>query len=169
MFKNVGREIRIWAKVLVILQMIPVAIGAIAVAFAMISQDPDLTVPAILVGIIILVVGFFIARLGGLLLYSWGEMVVRVSAIDDKLNRMNPPMPYMPDPYAPAPYSTPAPPPTYPPIKPTIAEQKAEQQGCSTPVQPIPREPEEWYCAVCGKKNAPEGRWCENCGTKREI
>lgn len=167
MFKNVGREIRIWAKVLVVLQMIPVTIGAVAVALAMISRSSKLLVPAILLGIIIMVVGFFIARLGGLLLYSWGEMVVRVSDIDDKLARMNPPMPYAPDPYAP--YGAPTPPPAYVPVKPTIAEQKAERQGCSTPPQPMPREPEEWYCAVCGTKNAPEGRWCENCGTKREI
>lgn len=163
MFKNVGNKIRIWAKVLVVLQMIPIAIGAVATAGSLISINEDFTVLGILAAIVILLLGYLIASLSAMFLYSWGEMVVRVTSIDEKLDRLQPPMPPMPEQfYAPAAYQ-PAPVQPVAPVSPIeVSFEPQPEEAYSAPVT------QGWYCPVCGKQNPAIGKWCKNCGTKRE-
>lgn len=164
MFKNVGREIRIWAKVFLVAQMIPVVIGAFAAAGAIITVNEDFVFLGILAGILIVFIGYIFARLSCMMLYSWGEMVVRVTAIDEKLENMAPPVPPMPMPeafYAPAPYQQPVDEPVNLPVDAVYSRPTA-------PVNDGNAHPQDWVCPVCGKQNPAIGKWCKNCGTKRE-
>ena len=124
MFKRVGKEIRIWAKVLVILEMIPIVLAAIVCALYCITEGPsDIgVVLGIALGILIIVVGYFLARLSAIMLYSWGELVERVVCIDERLEKIEhrpaaPAVPAAPVAPAPAPYN----PPTYPSYAPPVA------------------------------------------------
>lgn len=89
MFKRVGKEIRIWAKVLVILQLIPAVILCIGGAFLLIEEADFPPVLAILAALVVLVLWYFLVRLSMIMLYSWGELVERVVCIDEKLEKMS--------------------------------------------------------------------------------
>ena len=65
MFKNIGKKIKLLAKILCWLQII--AYMATAVFFMVMDQ--------ILLGFVILVVGFLVAWIGSFLLYGFGELV----------------------------------------------------------------------------------------------
>lgn len=153
MFKNVGREIRTWAKVFLVLQMIPIVVGAVAAAWYLIDLNQEYMVLGILAAVVIVLVGYLLARFSTILLYSWGELIVRVTSIDEKLSAGNAPVApptYMPPAYV----HTPAPMP--------LAQRKEEKAAPEKPAE------EPWICPSCGTKNLPFGRWCEHCGTRRE-
>ena len=110
MFKRVGKEIRTWAKVLVILEMIPIVLAGIACAlyFIMDGYGDEFVVIGILCGILIIVVGYFLARLSAIMLYSWGELVERTVCIDERLEKLENRMAVPAAPAAPVMYNPPA-------------------------------------------------------------
>lgn len=196
MFKRVGKEIKTWAKVLVILQMIPVVLLGLAACCGgfVISDGMNeslYAVVGIVVGILIIVLGYLLARLSAILLYAKGEAVDRLMRIDERLERLekrNPTESAGTPPTAPNPGFTPGG--FYPPVRPTPIPRPAP-----APVPPVPApapapvvqepvdeemtiaatsspvDPEQtitdWFCPVCGQKNPFDGSWCRNCGTKR--
>lgn len=194
MFKRVGKEIRVWAKVLVILQMIPIVIAGIVCAVAGFMYDTSFGVIGIIAGILVIVLGYLLARLSAIMLYSWGEVVERVACIDEKLDKMNMPAPAAPA--APSPYAPPSyayAPPAHPPVAnpapvksaPVMATPIASVPVNNDPIldddytqaavsRPAPAKfsapvPAEWICPNCGQKNSADGNWCRNCGTKKSV
>lgn len=187
MFKRVGREIRVWARVLFILQLIPVVLGGIACGIAGFAYDPDYGVIGILAGILFIVLGYLLVRFGALMLYSWGELVDRAARIDEKLEKMNAPAPVQP---APAPYAAPAyayaPPVNPAPVVPAAPVKAAPVMSVPVVNVPVKDDPileddytqavsrpapvaAEWICPNCGQVNAADGSWCRNCGTKKTV
>lgn len=135
MFKRVGKEIKTWAKVLVILEMIPIVIAGVAVAMLAFAYDEELIIPGILCGILIVVLGYFIARLSSIMLYAKGELVDRVMRIDEKLERME----KMQHPAAPAP--SPYAPPSYGYVPPAPAPVNVPVQAAPAAKAPVPSAP----------------------------
>jgi hypothetical protein len=193
MFKRVGKEIRTWAKVLVILEMIPIVLAGILCALYFIEEGPgeEFIVIGILCGILIIVLGYFLARLSAIILYSWGELVERVVCIDERLEKMEqrpvaPAVPAAPvAPVAPPAYS-------YPPVAPIAPVAPVKNTTVNTPAmnvpiasvpvndpvledeytvaaRPAPAKTGEWTCPNCGQKNNADGNWCRNCGTKKSV
>ena len=196
MFKRVGKEIRTWAKVLVILEMIPIVLAGIACAlyFIMDGYGDEFVVIGILCGILIIVVGYFLARLSAIILYSWGELVERTVCIDERLEKLEsrmaaPGVPvaqvmYNPTAYsAPAynPYTAPAAPKPVAPAQPVHAAVPVKNTTVNTPAMNVPISsvpvnndfaPEadlakDWTCTNCGQVNSADGSWCCNCGAKK--
>lgn len=148
MFKRVGREIKAWAKALVILGMIPVVVGSGVGAFLMIDEMDMPPVVSILAAIICILLGYFLLRLCNMMLYSWGEVVDRVTRIDEKLEKlMERPVPAAPaaPAYSYAPPAAPAAPPVKaapaapvaPPVKAAPAA-PAVPTVAAAPAKPVP-------------------------------
>lgn len=193
MFKRVGKEIRVWAKVLVILQMIPIVLAGIVCAIAGFTYDVVYGVLGIIAGILFIVLGYLLVRLSAIILYSWGELVERVVCIDEKLEKMNraasaaPAVPAAPAPFAPPAYSykpavhTPVVTPTPVKAAPVVntpassisvdndpfLEDDYTQAAVSRPAPVKAAAPAEWTCPNCGQANSADGSWCRNCGTKK--
>lgn len=86
MFKNVGRELKNWAKFLVIIFTIPWGIVALSFLFMGIAEEEwALVLLAVLLGPIIVVIGYFFARLTGIMLYAFGELVENTKIMKDAL------------------------------------------------------------------------------------
>ena len=86
MFKNVGRELKNWAKFLVIVFTIPWGIVALSFLFMGIAEEEwALVLLAVLLGPIIVVIGYFFARLTGIMLYAFGELVENTKIMKDAL------------------------------------------------------------------------------------
>ena len=197
MFKRVGKEIKTWAKVLVILGMIPVVIGSAIGAFVLIDEGGINPIISILGAIIAIALGYFLLRLCNMMLYSWGELVDRATMIDEKLDKlMARPVPAAPavPPYAPPAPARPVPAPAKPvptPVAPVktapvviapvesasvpkfdapLPEDEYTHAAVSRP-KPAPAAPAAatWTCPSCGQVNNADGNWCRNCGTKKSI
>lgn len=143
MFKRVGKEIKAWAKALVILGMIPVVIGSGVGAFLMIDEMDIPPVVSILAAIICILLGYFLLRLCNMMLYSWGEVVDRVTRIDEKLEKlMERPVPAAP---AVPPYAAPAAPAKAAPVAPVAPVKQPvaapAKQPAAAPVKPAPVAP----------------------------
>ena len=120
-----------------------------------------------LLGLIVLVVGFLCSWIGSFLLYGFGELIVRIQSIDEKLNNRA---------------TTPKVKPLSPP---TITEHEVELPGEEYPEEEdCEKEPEEEYlaeddmdfderniakqneCPSCFHKISPSDRECNYCGYK---
>lgn len=147
MFKRVGKEIKTWAKILVILEMIPVVMAGVAIAILAAMYDEELLILGIIGAIVVILLGYFIVRLANIMLYAKGELVDRVMRIDEKLEKLE----RMQPPAAPAPssYAPPAPahyaPPSYgyvpPAPAPVVNTPVQAPQVAKAPVQPAPVMP----------------------------
>ena len=73
MYKDVGYEVKTWAMTIVFLLMILPLLLAIAVV-VLFAQFDQLIV-GICIGTMILGLGYAVARLGGVFLYAFGELV----------------------------------------------------------------------------------------------
>jgi len=83
MFSNVGKELKIWARIFFIAMIIvPVLLGLLLI----IDGANNDTTGVILLGIIIAVAGVLMARLSVILLYAFGDLVESTSAINQKLD-----------------------------------------------------------------------------------
>lgn len=134
MYKRVGKEIKAWAKALVILGMIPVVVGSGIGAFLMIDEMNIPPVVSILGAIIVILFGYFLLRLCNMMLYSWGEVVDRVTQIDEKMEKlMNRPAPAAPAAPAVPSYAAPA-----APARPAPAPAKPAPVAPAAPVAPVP-------------------------------
>lgn len=196
MFKRVGKEIKTWARVLVVLEMIPVVMAGVALAIMAGVYDEELLILGILGGIVVILLGYFLVRLANIMLYAKGELVDRVMRIDEKLEkleRMQAPAPYAPP--APAPYA----PPSYgyvPPapapvvnnpiqtpqvVKPTVQPAPvAPKPVAAAPVDPDPVLEEDYTVAAFSRptpspvvtapvQNAPADWTCPNCGQRNNA
>lgn len=192
MFKRVGKEIKVWATVLFILQLIPVVLlglAAIGAGFILSDQmgEEYFVVLGIVAGILIIVVGYVLARLNAITLYARGEAVDRLMRIDERLKQLEQQRTSAPAP-APAPVPTPgftpdyapgtfysappapAPQPVAPVFTPPVEEPEEDATVAAVPpVSPVIPAAREWFCPVCGQKNDSDGSWCRNCGTKRSC
>ena len=194
MFKRVGREIKTWAKVLVILEMIPVVMSGVGLAIAAAVYDDDMLILGIICGIVVILLGYFFVRLANIMLYAKGELVDRVARIDEKLEKMEkmqqsaPPAPMpapmpAPAPYAPPSYgfAPPAPVVSAPIQTPQVVKPVQSTPVMSAPVQSAPvvsapivnapvaddpiLEDDYTYAAVPTPKTAAPADWtCPNCG-----
>ncbi|MBO4938727.1 MAG: hypothetical protein J6C98_06990 [Oscillospiraceae bacterium] len=83
MFNHVGRELKNWARVIVILLTVPaVIIGfLLLVTFAY----EDMLLLGLIIGILVPGLGYFFARLAAIMLYAYGELVDRAESIDNKM------------------------------------------------------------------------------------
>lgn len=82
MYNQVGKELKGWAKFIVILLTIPfVAIG-ILLLVALI--DADLAFLGSVICLVTVLLGYALARLSGIILYAFGEIVDRLASIDDR-------------------------------------------------------------------------------------
>lgn len=83
MYKDVGKEIKFWAKVSVVLLTIPFVLVGIFVWLLLIEARSGFV--GFFVGLIVALIGYFFARLGSILLYGYGELIDRTCSIDEKL------------------------------------------------------------------------------------
>ena len=74
MYNNVGRELKNWAKLVVILLEIPSGIAG-ALLFYLIGIEGEEIILGLLVGALVAVLGYYIARLVGIAIYAFGELV----------------------------------------------------------------------------------------------
>ncbi|MBO5129250.1 MAG: hypothetical protein J6B95_02755 [Oscillospiraceae bacterium] len=83
MFKNVGKELKNWARIIVILMTVPSVL--VSILLIVIFAEQDLTFLGIVFGVIVIALGYFFARLSAIMLYAYGELVDRTESIDDRL------------------------------------------------------------------------------------
>lgn len=84
MFYQVGKELKRWAKFLVVLMTLP----SILLAVYLLNRFNNMGLPLVISLIIcILLVGivYFLARLACIKLYAYGELVDRVASVDQNL------------------------------------------------------------------------------------
>lgn len=185
MFKRIGKKIKAWAKVLFILQMIPVVMSAVAGAIAVYVYDDDMLILGILGGVLVLILGYLLAFFSNMLLYAAGELVDRATKIDEKLERIEKlqaapapvpapapaPAPFAPPSYGfapPAPAPVVAAPVVVPPVQsaPVMSAPVVSAPVVSAPVAEDPiLEDDYTYAAVPAPKSAAPADWtCPNCG-----
>lgn len=86
MYKNVGCELKKWAKVIVVLFTIPWAVVALCIiGWAIAEEELDLFLISLCVGSMITLVGYWISRVVGILLYAFGELVDNSTLMKDAL------------------------------------------------------------------------------------
>ena len=85
MYKNVGGELKFWAKTLVVISAIPAMLLGIIIFFYGMSVGEGVGALLCIAGVVVGVVGFIFARFLGILLYSFGELVERTVSIDNRL------------------------------------------------------------------------------------
>lgn len=163
MFKNIGRKIKSYAKVVfaigVILSVISSLVGAFAVG-ALLADASGEVFLGILAGFFLFVVSAFIsclfAYLSVMFIYGYGDLIDNTEYIKkytedmyyrNSINR--PATPVAPTP-APAPSPAPAP---QPAPRPTS--------------QPVSKPAGPWRCTKCGGQNEPGDAFCRNCGAPK--
>ena len=135
MFNDVGKEIK---------QMAVVIMLAVTLAFVVVGILVDaLAGTGGVVTAVLAVIGLLIGRYMGLFLYSWGEVVYRISRIEQKLptNEANAP--------AQANY-----------------QQQAVVSGMTTPLvmtESNTSKDGRWFCSRCGYPNVAGSGHCQNC------
>ena len=148
MYKDVGKELKKIAKLILVSYMIIFAIAGAVIAGLFLEGDAVFTLLffGALAG---LIVGHFTA----LRLYAFGELVDRVVSIERQVsgkcdgNASG---------YEKAPVSS----------SPTPAGQQAVQAN-SSGVRPAAPASFWWTCSKCGCENAPNTVECQNCFTRR--
>ena len=86
MFKNVGNELKMWAKVIVILSTLPWVGLGVFLWTTLANNDAGFW--GFLVFACLSVVGYFIARFTGILTYAYGELVETVVDIDTGIDML---------------------------------------------------------------------------------
>lgn len=144
MYKRVGKEIKTWANVLFVLELILVVMAGVAIAILAAMYDEELLILGVIGAVVVIVLGYFIVRIANIMLYAKGELVDRVAQIDEKLERMQRTAPPAPVPHAPPSYGfappAPAPAPAPAPI-PVVSAPIQTPQVVQAPVQPTPVKP----------------------------
>ena len=86
MFKNVGNELKVWAKIIVILLTVPSVLFGLFLIKAGIDAWYD-GLWLYIAGIVVAVAGYFLARLAGIFTYAFGELITRVTSIDEMMRQ----------------------------------------------------------------------------------
>ena len=85
MFRNVGKEIKVWAQIAYVIGIIvSVAAGVVRILSAIDADNFDLA----LGGFLIIVCGCIAARLSVIVLYAFGELVETTSMINQKMSAL---------------------------------------------------------------------------------
>lgn len=147
MYKNVGKELKGWAKFLVILLTIPyVIIGVISIAYFSSEDQGGL---GVLVAIMIVIVGYFLARMGAILLYAFGEIVDRVSSIENRVcGNVE----------------------THSTKKKEAKQNNIKSVEKNVELPAVERNSDgTWKCVFCGHNNLSGAAWCEECGIQANF
>ena len=86
MFPNVGKELKKWAEFFFFAQFVSFCLVGLVVLGRSIGQGPKEFFVRLILSAIIVVVGYFIARLNCILLYAFGELVDSNVEINRKLS-----------------------------------------------------------------------------------
>ena len=82
MYKNVGSELKVWAKAIAIIAMVPFFMAAVGF---LTSGGEFLN---LLIAVVVAFFGYVIGRLSGILLYAFGELVENSTSIKEKLSEI---------------------------------------------------------------------------------
>lgn len=139
MFNNVGREIKGWARLLLILLTIPWIIAGLGVVAMIAEMDEDLIILGLILGVVVAGFGYLLARFSAMFIYAYGQLVETVDSMNETLRSMR-----SSDSAAPScqPHAGPATPP------------------------PVPAS-NVWFCGTCGERNEGGTLLCKRCNTPR--
>lgn len=151
MFPNVGKELKNWAKFFFFVIFIPFCLAGLVVFCGSIGQGPKAFFGGLIVMAIIVVVGYFIARLNCILLYAFGELVDTNMEINRKLSADKPGT----QPQASC-------------TEQTNCEQYDYRWARNEKEAFLETDDGSWYCAYCGTKNDAKASSCYICGGKEK-
>lgn len=140
MFDNIGSKIKNLAQGVC---FIGIACSVIC-GISFLAIDEDL----FLVGLLVAVIGALCSWLGTFLLYGFGELIERVTSIDEKMKGSTPPVYEEPSTFY---VRTPAPAPSVPDPRPAASSSS-------------PALDKVWYCGYCGTQNTNISAQCKGCG-----
>lgn len=147
MYPDVGKEIKRWAKFLVVLMTLPAVLLGIVVFAIMATQDSGLwTFLGLLAGLAVGTLGYFFARLSYIILYAYGELTDCVSSIANNVGVKK----------------------GGNPVRKVQGRKREEFNKDGTPV--VERKSDgSWECLFCGHMNCAGADWCEECGIQPEF
>ena len=86
MFKNVGRELKNWAKAIVIFLTIPWVLAAlIVIGMAIGDGDAVFIIITLFACPLLALLGYWLSRLAGIMLYAFGELVENTQIMKNAL------------------------------------------------------------------------------------
>ena len=139
MFNNVGREIKGWAKLLLVLLTIPWIVAGFGVVAMMLEMDEDLMILGLILGLTVAGFGYVLARFSAMFIYAYGQLVETVDAMNETLRSMRP--------------------------SDSAASSYQPHAEPQTPIS-IP-ETNVWFCGTCGERNEGGTLLCKRCNTPR--
>lgn len=139
MFKDVGKELKNWARVVVLLHTFPYAV--IGVILWIILSQEDLAILGFAVGAVIVAYGYILSRFKGIELYAYGELVDCVSIMKNHFcGENNSEM-----------------------LK-TAQDLHTNSEAARMEKDAKIHKPEgAWTCMICGHTNGANVKWCESC------
>ena len=145
MFKDVGKELKSWAKLFVIL----VTSVGFEAGLMIVKATGEDGIKAVLVPIIIAAIAFVFSYLSAIFLYAFGELVDCVKELNEKIE----PKKTLKD-------------------KSTAQATPAQTQSAynshpnqeSPPKSEMPAQIDGWLCMRCGTKNKLDAKYCYKCG-----
>lgn len=136
MYSEVGKKIKVLAKVIVIIMTIPSVLLGIGI-FVWLAQFEELAAVGFFIGIGVIALGYFFAWLSRILLYAYGELVDKTVSIESYLAGRKPVMEK--------------------PVKTVPVKEKDVNLV-------VPRNPDgSWDCPFRNTRNAPDAVCCKQC------
>ena len=136
MYKDVGKELKRCAEIIVVLLTVPSILVGIAVLAVL--ADNDLMILGLIAAAVVIGIGYFFARLLAMGLYAFGELVDRVCAMEERSREKKPDN------------------------EKTKTDEKTKPSEESIPV--VERKNGTWQCLYCDHKNPSKLKYCEKCG-----
>lgn len=143
MFKDVGKKLKSWAELFVIL----VTFLGFVVGCVIVEGEDDFR--AVLIPIITAVIAFVFSYLSAILLYAFGELVDCVKELNEKIE----PKKALTD--QSTAQATPAQ---------TQSAYNSHPNQVPAPKPPMPKKIDGWLCMRCGTKNKLDAKYCYKCG-----
>ena len=147
MFKDAGKELKLYAQTFGRLIIAIVALFSILIAvcgFTLLSEELSFGWWLVVVAIITFIIGYFIARLSVIRLYAFGEIAQRILAIDIRQGGL----------------------PNRGPIPESI--EQPEPLKSDAPIT-MRNEDGSWNCVFCDHKNPKDAKKCQSCGVLAEF
>ena len=149
MFKDVGNEIKNIAETRVILSMILAVLIAIAIVIVFAYIGLKWMIIGIVLGVAIVGLTYFFARMNVIMMYGYGELIDQVKAIRQHITPQNASLLVEPIPE---------------PDPDIIVESGTD----STPLS-VRNTDGSWKCVFCEHLNNADAKWCYKCGVKAKF